>query len=544
MIRTLGPLLTLGLAPCLYAQCELQKLLADQPDDYDELGVDVALEGSTAFLGSPGDDAPGNASGSVYVFERSSGWLQVDRLTALDGAPFDYFGDAVALSGDLAVVGAFGDDDAGSYTGSAYVFERAGGSWAQVAKLTAGDAEAGDYFGDSVAIDGDVIVIGAALSEDAGLRTGSAYVFERIGGVWTETAKLLASDLHAFHYFGGAVATDGVTVFVGATEANSNVSGPGSVYAFGRSGASWVETQILVPSDGAPNDQFGKSVSLSGQRVLIGSYQDDEGAALAGSAYVFDSTPGGWVESAKLVASDPQGFDAFGFDVALFGDRALIGAFRHDESAPAAPPVGDPPPPYAGVAYIFELSGGGWTESAELVPSDSAHDDRFGYSVALSNDAALGGAPGEGEFGSGAAYVFAELCPVGTVYCSPAVPNTTGLPGTIVASGSEVVLENDLTLVADQLPPGQFGYFITSTTPSFPFMPPGSSGYLCLGGNIGRYNASIGQGPSFTLQIDLTSMPVNPPVPVQPGETYGFQAWYRDAGGTNNFTDAVSVLFQ
>ena len=97
MIRTLGPLLALGLAPCLHAQCELQKLLADQPDDYDELGVDVALEGSTAFLGSPGDDAPGNASGSVYAFERSSGWLQVDRLTALDGAPFDYFGDAEAM---------------------------------------------------------------------------------------------------------------------------------------------------------------------------------------------------------------------------------------------------------------------------------------------------------------------------------------------------------------------------------------------------------------------------------------------------------------
>ena len=102
-----------------------------------------------------------------------------------------------------------------------------------------------------------------------------------------------------------------------------------------------------------------------------------------------------------------------------------------------------------------------------------------------------------------------------------------------------------MTLTANQLPPNQFGYFLTSMTPSFPFFPPGSQGYLCLGGNIGRYNASVGQGPSFSLQLDLTSMPVNPRfVAVVPGDTWNFQGWYRDIGNTNNFTDAVSVLFQ
>ena len=121
--------------------------------------------------------------------------------------------------------------------------------------------------------------------------------------------------------------------------------------------------------------------------------------------------------------------------------------------------------------------------------------------------------------------------------------DSTGLPGVIRALGLGGA-NDDFFLTADRLPIDLPGYFLTSMTPAFPFTPPGSQGYLCLGGNIGRYNASIGQGPSFTLQIDLTSMPVNPPVPVQPGETYGFQAWYRDAGSTNNFTDAVSVTFQ
>ncbi len=130
----------------------------------------------------------------------------------------------------------------------------------------------------------------------------------------------------------------------------------------------------------------------------------------------------------------------------------------------------------------------------------------------------------------------------GTSYC-PAFPNSTGGLAWICAEGSTAVSDNDLTLAATGMPPGEFGYFLTSRTQGF-FMPPGSDGFICLGGDIGRYNGNVGQGPSFSLQIDLTSMPVNPPVPVQPGQTYGFQAWYRDVGNTNNFTDAVSVTLQ
>ena len=132
--------------------------------------------------------------------------------------------------------------------------------------------------------------------------------------------------------------------------------------------------------------------------------------------------------------------------------------------------------------------------------------------------------------------------PIGTNYCGPAVPNSTGSPGAISAIGSLSVAANDVTLTADQLPVGQFGYFLASESQGF-FQPPSSSGFICLGGNIGRYNGNIGQGPTFSLQIDLTSIPVNPPQAVMPGDSWNFQSWYRDIGNTNNFTDGLEIVF-
>ena len=132
---------------------------------------------------------------------------------------------------------------------------------------------------------------------------------------------------------------------------------------------------------------------------------------------------------------------------------------------------------------------------------------------------------------------------IGTSYCGPAVANSTGSPASIVSQGFPgSVAQGYALLTANNVPPGQFGYFITSQNQGY-FNPPGSSGFICLGGSIGRYNGSVGVGPSFSLQIDLTSMPVNPPVAVQPSDTWNFQCWYRDVGNTNNFTDAVSVTF-
>ncbi|MCP3919565.1 MAG: hypothetical protein GY711_28860 [bacterium] len=150
----------------------------------------------------------------------------------------------------------------------------------------------------------------------------------------------------------------------------------------------------------------------------------------------------------------------------------------------------------------------------------------------------------------GAAFEGAPPCTPGTSYCSPALPNSTGFPATLATDGSNLVADNDLTLIADALPPGEFGYFLVGSNQGS-FMPPGSQGILCLTcgftgcGGIGRFNGpgEIIQGPTGSLVVDLTSLPLSPPQAVQPGETWNFQCWFRDLG-SNNFTDAVSITFE
>jgi hypothetical protein len=134
--------------------------------------------------------------------------------------------------------------------------------------------------------------------------------------------------------------------------------------------------------------------------------------------------------------------------------------------------------------------------------------------------------------------------PIGTNFCGPAIPNSTGVPALISALGSTSTAANNVTLSATQIPAGQFGYYITSETQAAtPFIPGGSSGFVCISGNIGRYNGNVGMGPIITLTIDLTDMPTNPHQPVSPGEDWNFQCWHRDLGSTSNFTDGLNILF-
>ncbi len=169
------------------------------------------------------------------------------KLTASDAAAGDVFGFSVALSGDTALVGAVGDDDAGSFSGSAYVFVRSGTSWIQQAKLTASDAASNDIFGGSVALIGDTALVGAAGDDDAGSVSGSAYVFVRSGTTWTEQAKLTASDAAAGDRFGIAVALNGSTALVVAPNDDDAAFSSGSAYVFVRSGTTWSQQAKLGP---------------------------------------------------------------------------------------------------------------------------------------------------------------------------------------------------------------------------------------------------------------------------------------------------------
>jgi hypothetical protein len=317
----------------ILAQTEAKLTAADAATE-DQFGSPVSLHENTAVIGAPLDDdaAAGPDSGSAYVYIRDAGgtWTQQARLIASDTAFWDLFG-KVSISGDTVVVGAQGDDDNGLSSGSAYVFTRdAGGTWSEQAKLTAADAATGDRFGSAVSVDGDIAVIGAHLDDDAGSSSGSAYVFTRdAGGTWSQQAKLVAADAADSAMFGYSVSLDGDIAIIGAQYDDDD----GSVYVFTRdAGGTWSQQAKLTASDAAEGDRFGLAVSVHADTVVIGAPSDDGPATDSGSAYVFTCDAGGnWTQQAKLTASDGGAEDDhFGWSVAVYNDTAVIGAYQGD----------------------------------------------------------------------------------------------------------------------------------------------------------------------------------------------------------------------
>ncbi len=223
-----------------------------------------------------------------YVPSDLASVLEDRKLLASDGAGGDYFGRSVSVSGDMAVVGAYGDDENGSYGGSAYVYVRRGGVWTEESKLTASGGVADDRFGTSVSVSGDTAVVGAPYDDDNGSDSGSAYVYVRRGGVWTEESKLRASDGAAYDNFATSVSVGGDTAVVGAYRDDDHGAGSGSAYVYVRSGGVWTEASKLTAGDGAAGDRFGYSVSVSGDNAVVGAPYDGDNGSYSGSAYIFD----------------------------------------------------------------------------------------------------------------------------------------------------------------------------------------------------------------------------------------------------------------
>lgn len=313
------------------------ELLASASDreDGDLFGCSVSISGDQAIVGALGDNNLASDSGSAYAFERdaSGTWTRVDKLFASDRAAGDQFGSSVSISADRAIVGAPYDDDLGYGSGSAYLFERsAPGTWTEVVKLTASDGAEFDQFGSALSISGDRAIVGAPYANASGTYSGSAYVFERDAlGAWTQVAKLTASDGAAYDYFGGSVSMTADRALVGARQ-YAYGSGLGSAYVFERDAlGSWTQVAKLTASDQAVGDGFGCSVALSGDRALIGACRSPG----AGSAYVFERIGGSWTEVVELSASDALPGANFGSSVALSRDRALIGTLEGSSAFPA-----------------------------------------------------------------------------------------------------------------------------------------------------------------------------------------------------------------
>ena len=391
------------------------RIPADRPADEDpQHGIPrrglLQVLAATGLLGSitPGAARPTGQrrvtaqSRRAIATQTTGEWTQQAKLTPDDGDSGDGFGRSVALVGGTAVIGVYSEDNPnGDHAGSAYVFERTDGAWTQQAKLTADDGDNGDEFGETVALTEGKAAIGAPGDEDPnGFEAGAAYVFERTDEAWTQQAKLTPDDGDSYDYFGRSVALAGETAAIGAPgdeDPNGLVSG--SAYVFERTNGSWTQQAKLAPDGGDTGDEFGQPVALTEETALIGASDDGNRRFDAGVVYVFERADGAWTQQAKLALDDGDSANLFGRSVTLTEGTALIGT-SDDE---------DPNGEFDGSAHLYERTNGSWTRQAMLNPDDGDSGLDFGRSVALAGGTALIGAPGDedpnGE-NAGSAYVF------------------------------------------------------------------------------------------------------------------------------------------
>jgi hypothetical protein len=400
-----------------------------------------------AACGGGGDGAGGESSSSA---------VKQAYVKAANAEVTDNFGGSVAISGDTLVVGAPFEDSAqtsisnGSIAssdnsafdaGAVYVYTRSGAGWSAQAYLKAPNSEAGDNFGNSVAISGDTIVVGAseesssqttitngssASADNSTSAAGAAFVFVRSGSSWSPQAYLKAPNAEAGDNFGVSLAISGDTLVVGAeaeassqttitngntASADNSASGAGAAYVFVRSGNSWSQQAYLKAPNAEADDLFGHSVAISGDTIVVGANTEsssqttitngstasaDNSASEAGAAYVFVRGGTSWSQQAYLKAPNVDGGDNFGVSLAISGDTIVVGAdsersnqttITNGNSASA-----DNSAAAAGAAYVFARSGTSWSQQAYLKAANADAGDNYGYSVAISGDTLAFGA--------------------------------------------------------------------------------------------------------------------------------------------------------
>ena len=308
-----------------------QKLVPSDGDVGDVFGERVAIHGERIVVAARVDDDMGLDSGSVYVYTRVDGVWTEQKVLATDGTQGDYFGHSVAIYEDTLVVGANFDDPMGINSGSVYVFTEAIGVWVPQQKITAFDGAEADLFGDSVAISGDTLVVGARLDNDTAVNSGSVYVYTRSMGTWSLEQKLVASDPDAFDYFGASVSISGDTLVVGSIHDDANGYQSGAAYIYSRNGTEWSLDQKIMASDGGEEDEFGYSVAIDGDVVVVGARSEDEKGNNSGAAYIFLRTNGVWSEQQKISAADGGNGDEFGFSLSVAEARVVVGVRLDDD---------------------------------------------------------------------------------------------------------------------------------------------------------------------------------------------------------------------
>ena len=441
---------------------QMTYLKASNTDAGDSFGKSVSISGDTMVIGasSESSNASGvngdqsnnlrNNSGAVYVFVRTEGsWIQQAYLKASNPSDRDFFGDSVSISGETLVVGSVGEssnavgvngnqnNNTASSSGAAYVFVRNGATWSQQAYLKASNTGEQDRFGVSVSISQNVLVVGAfheesnALgvngnqSDNSASNSGAAYVFNRNGTTWSQQAYLKASNTDTDDNFGQSVSISGDTLVIGS-EDDSNATGvngnhadnsadrAGAAYVFVRSGDNWSQQAYLKASNTEIDDWFGYSVSISGDSLVVGSFNESSNATgvngnqsnnsytASGAAYVFIRNGTTWSQQAYLKASNTDPIDRFGTSVSLSGENLLIGAKNERSNATGVNGnQSDNSSSTSGAAYLFVRNGNSWSQQAYLKASNTGAGDNFGDSVSISGTTMVIGGLYENSSASG-----------------------------------------------------------------------------------------------------------------------------------------------
>ena len=312
----------------MYGQTET-KITASDGAAGDHYGWSASIVGDRAIVGAISDDDNGASSGSAYIYDwDGTNWVET-KLTASDGATNDYYGYSVSIDGNRAIIGAYLDDDNGNNSGSVYIYDWDGSNWVET-KLIASDGAANDNYGFSVSIEGDNVLVGAPYDDDNGSSSGSVYIYNWDGNNWIET-KLTGSNAYFLSQFGCSTAISGNHVIIGARgQDTTNGVGPGAAYIYEWDGTNWIEFELLA-SDRSNADYYGIAVSIDGSHAVVGAYYDDDNGVNSGSVYIYEWDGSSWVET-KLTASDGAAYDNYGFSVSIEGDNVLVGANNDDDN--------------------------------------------------------------------------------------------------------------------------------------------------------------------------------------------------------------------
>lgn len=534
--------LPLGLALAQAPLEPLETLGGPGAQTGDRVGEVLEMGATWLVAGRPAHDAPVTESGDVIVWPRVGSTFGAPATLASSTPNSNgQFGAAVALDGDELCVAELRSTAVGAPArGAVHRYRWSAGAWAFVDRVVNPGTGSTNAFGTDCARDGDLLVVGAPNEPVMFAPRGAAYVFRLVGGVWQQEALLVASDGTSGDQFGKTVAVAGERILVGAPNRFEQGAQTGAAYAFERVGGVWSEAARFQGDPGANDRALGTAVDLDGVTAVIGAARTND----RGATYVFVDSGATWQREARLRPTNLGTFATFGSSVALRGDDLVVGAYQDTAAGNLT-----------GAAWVFRRVGTTWSPVVRLVGAE-ATPAFHGRGVAL--DGAGAYVVGEpirslvgGPTGTGVLHHYRPDPLLGAPYCSP-VANSTQRTSGIAALGSALVATNDVTLLAYDLPNQAFGFFLASRTQGAVNQPGGSQGVLCLSGAIGRYVGpgqirNSGTRGLFSLALDLAATPTPTGlVSIASGETWNFQAWHRDnvsGAATSNFTGAVAVQF-